>query len=824
MKYTVRIYWLISLFISCLTLPAMAGGYFRVVNDAAADEDAPSHYAYTIRFHRAPWTTRPRRQRFPGTPIAPGEASDWLHLPSLHRRTAPLTMEVLPGRTTPNARGVVQFASSPSEDAILRTFPITSSAGITVESSRAAFTKADHLRSDYEIEAETLRIVQAMNFKGRAPQRFPTGPAGGRGDQLIAGRLLGFTTYLGRGTQTDRERMDHGGFQKLYATTHWLGQWNQGGGGYQRDKNAEEALRHVTQWREAGLEGRIGRISIRDEASLDVRGRLFGRGMERDLNYWPQVIALAGLQPSDFIDPDAPPPPQLTPDDEAYWKHLRGFSREERESHPEGVYNTMKVLQSIWPLRFKNYGSALKEAYGDDLPITANIHMSAYFRDNFSGLDPWMVYSRHRALDIPQVCDYLVSWPQQEEWLIDLQRSAQRPYTEHPVDAMLQAQERYMPRPPRHLEMCAMSALGAGARSLTFYIWGPRYLATENWYDTDPERLKVVGRVNHAVGWVEDILLDGAPPHGDVAILYSRPSELWDRLAPSSDIESPGSYLAERRIVYHLLRGKHRQVDFIHDEVLPEEQGVAIDRYGVIFMSQRCITDQGAKTVLDWVRRGGTLVGMISVGQFDELEQPQRTMLDAFGIQSMDVQFTSGEQPKTLPDHNITLRNEQAMWGRVIPAPDTTVLARFDDGNPAILQRDMGQGSMIYVAFGLGNAYHRMSGERSELGRELRLLTGMQDSVRELIKPWLKNAGTPASRTDHPLISARLIASEDASAVFLINSTGQENMDKVSVHLRGVSARQVTSLEQGPLDFKSNDQELSFSLPMGLTDVIRIEH
>ena len=261
-------------------------------------------------------------------------------------------------------------------------------------------------------------------------------------------------------------------------------------------------------------------------------------------------------------------------------------------------------------------------------------------------------------------------------------------------------------------------------------------------------------------------------------------------------------------------------MDFIQDELLPAEQEVSIDDYRVIFMSQRCITEKGANLLLDWVRRGGTLVGIGSIGQFNEWEQPWPMMIQAFGFSALSVEFDSGTNTLKIPSLGVTLRNEKAMRGRVAVS-DAKVEAVFDDGSPAITRKALGQGQLIYVAWGPGNAYHRMENPSDGWAKKMRLLTGMQMAVREVVKPWLMAAGPPQCETDHPLVSARLIVSKQGSAVFLVNSSGEPQLPAVQVILRGVPHSAVTSLMRGPLPVELKDGALRVSLPMGLTDVLK---
>ncbi len=847
---------------------AAAGGYFRVVNTG----QRPNVYDFTLRFHQAPWQTK-NDAGFAAGIVPPGGATEWVHLPRF-TKLKPITLQVMTSRQTGNRLkalggeqeenvGRVEFAASapvpekqkavvdgslegdapqvklgdekkknadaPPAENLLRAIDMNGRM-VTVELEQPAFTKAEQIKQDLEIGAETLALVRSFKFKGKAPERFPTGWPSGTLDEYRAGRVLGFTAVAagsprnlpGRG----KALFDELGFRYIYTHTNWLELWNQGGGGYRRDRNLEQMQKFIEPWREAGLLDRVYRVSLRDEAELyELKKKTEDAlaGIHKDPPAWTEIMRWAGLKPADFIHPDNPPPAGAAPASPEYWQALRGAGPDQRAKDPQRVYNTMQTWQATWSARFGNVREALQEAAGQPLRITANIHFKTFFSD-LGGFDPWNEYAKLRTLDIPQVCDYGVGWPQQEEWLIDLLRCAMRP---HPggVDAMLQAQQRYMPRPPEHLKLCAMSAIGAGARSLSFYRWGPRYLDTENWYNTDPERLRVIGEVNHAVGWVEDILLDGAPRPAHIAFMTSRPSAMWDMLTPAPDQPSPGMYSRNLRTTYHLLRGLQHQVDFINDTVLPRDQGVDIDQYKVIFIMQRCLPKTAAEELLAWVGRGGTLVGVLSIGQFDHLEQPSALMLAAFGLKSLKVQKADGEDAPWIPEAGVTLRGSGAAVGRV-EVGDATVIQRFQDGSPAVTQRKLGKGELIYAAFEPGGAYHRMDvsrEERSQRAKELRLLTGMQESVRDLIRPWLHAAGEPICATSHPLVSARLIQAPGKAAVILVNSAVEDRIPGLKLTLRSLAPSRAESLNLGELPLQPAGDAVSMEFAMERTEVVRLE-
>jgi hypothetical protein len=470
----------------------------------------------------------------------------------------------------------------------------------------------------------------------------------------------------------------------------------------------------------------------------------------------------------------------------------------------------MGVYLSSYSTRFGNIRTAIREAFGTQVWVTANVHDSHFMKGLPVDIDPWMLYSKLEALDVPQACDYYVGYPPAEEFMIDLFRCALRPFHK-PVDAYLASQARYMTRSPRSLKLRAFSALGAGAQSLSFYLWGPRYLATENWYDTDRGKLQAIGDINYAAGWVEDILMDGAPRRPAVAILWTRVGDVWDAI----DVGS--RFAQERKKLHHLLRNLQYQADILHEDDLPPAD--ELDHYQVIFMSQRCMSPAGVAALTAWVERGGTLVASFACAPLDELARPTDRMLKAFGVDSLNL--AEALASTNLPDHQlagtaVTIRGPTVQ----MTALTARVIATFEDGRPAVLERSSGKGLYRMTAFLLGQTYH--SGD--SLGMKQDVLVGMNASLRDWIRPWLAPAGEPFCATDQPLVSARLIESPHGAAVFLVNSTGDESVKGLTLTLHGLKAETAESLMAGPLKIEPIEGGgIRMQIAeMGLTDVIRI--
>lgn len=512
-----------------------------------------------LAFHKDPWSAN--------AIAMPAGAWVW---PAQFAPRPPFTVMI-------QGEGNAEYVSALNDAKPLRVLP----ASEPVEFQRANIYRVEEIPSDEELGRATLAAVEKMNFKGKPPVRFPTGCAMGREFDLRAGRALGFNALHG---MPDPKLFDALGFKYIFGYTHLLTAQGKGVG-YRQDINRAEMQELADRYRRKGLLDSVYMISVFDEPGFNMKADM-QKGlpdMNADTNAWHQIITNAGLNPAEF----------------------HGYTAADREKNPLGVFQTMQVFQAIYPTRFCNARTAIREAFGTNVLVTANVHADHWFKGTLTDIEPWQIYSELEALDVPQACDYNVGWPQNEEYLIDTMRCALRPH-DKPVNAYLAAQSNYQTRSPASLKLRAFSALGAGARSISFYEYGPRRFATENWYDTDREKLRVIGEINHAIGWAEDILLAGRPPKSQVAIMFSRTSDLWEVLDGSRD------NAIERRQLFHLLRSLHQQPDAINETR-------DLTGYKVIFLAQKCVSKTLADRLKAW---GGTVIASGDCGTCDELGRP----------------------------------------------------------------------------------------------------------------------------------------------------------------------------------------------------------
>jgi len=122
-------------------------------------------------------------------------------------------------------------------------------------------------------------------------------------------------------------------------------------------------------------------------------------------------------------------------------------------------------------------------------------------------------------------------------------------------------------------------------------------------------------------------------------------------------------------------------------------------RYRVLFLPFTCaISDELADALLEWVKGGGTLIADVRLAITDEHGAPRD---DALLERLMGVRRTRPEATYELADVSVAPDESfQTSVRETIEATgDATVGARYDDGTPAIVRREVGEGRTIYLNF-----------------------------------------------------------------------------------------------------------------------------
>ena len=803
-------------------------GFVRVINSGST----PARYEIATRFHQAPFRSDPIL--LSPTPIDPQQSSPWFWIGSLEDAHPPLTLFIY-SLSAPNiavvkskanerpattAGGTIEFVRTLAgrEGEYLRRLRLDTGP-VVVEVQRSSLLDESDLRTPDEIGEETLENVRKLKFPGKPPQKLPTGSAWGTEADLQAGRLLGINAVTGSPQGFPSAEFTKLGYRYIFGNSHAI-ETREQGYGYKLDLLDAEMKKLVDAWKATGLQSKVYFLNLFEDAALDIQGQARKAqpvDLAVDPNAWKQMMQVAGLKPEDFVVASDPPPPTAKPDSPEYWAKLQAVHPREGYDEPASAMKSLRLLASIWPTRFRNATESARRAFHRGISTTANIDGDQYLEQGVGSINPWTLFSGPQSLDIAKSRDDSVIDALDEEFLIDLQRSALATEPK-PVFGNFAVQSGPRARSAQSLELRGMSALGAGARGLIFSSWGPRWQAATHWYSEDVSRLEAVGRINHAAGWVEDILLDGHPPQGEVGIIVSPLNDLWEFLLRGTErMNLP----VERRRLHRLLRGLHYQVDFLNDAALPRDS--ELDRYRLLIVAQPCSSGETTRRLHAWVNRGGILLGSASIGHLDENCQPAPIieekgdprpagLLATFGIRGLRWIRGTKRTLQVTPTASINVTGPI----RGIENDSAEILSKYSTGEAAITRKKVGKGEAILCGFAIGAAYF----DKARIEQDV--LKGTQPSVRELIRPWLATTPSPFCRTDLPVISARPIRSYRGNAIFLINSSGAPvSKVRVTVKLSGVT--EAESLLQGKLAISRDGAASQFELPLEKTDVIRFK-
>jgi len=138
----------------------------------------------------------------------------------------------------------------------------------------------------------------------------------------------------------------------------------------------------------------------------------------------------------------------------------------------------------------------------------------------------------------------------------------------------------------------------------------------------------------------EDVLWPGHRPKAPVAIVLPRSSQLWDtqQTNPKPHIEDATNnhlnnntvdYMAEVFDLYLALQHANIPVDFVDEDDL-SLSGLA--GYRLVYLTEPNLPAASMRDILQWVRRGGTLVRSPNSGTLDEYNDPSTLFADVLGL------------------------------------------------------------------------------------------------------------------------------------------------------------------------------------------------
>lgn len=813
----------------------MGPAFVSIVNKL----DVPAFYYTPVNFHHDPWKWKSlyvsklgltERQPTQEHWLAPGERSPWAPLGERMSRRSHSTLTIS-ARTSrfgsSPIRARIDIAPQPSLKHVARSFDYTSDTpNFIAEFHPIELALTPNFFTSEEIAEQTLATVRSFPERGRRPKKFRVGGSGypSRASEktveaeLDVGVALGFNVV---GTHIEgirsREDFTSRGYVGVSTYTHLMSM-PQYGHGFRHDLIEREIKRLADVARKKNVIDLVESISLFDEPGFGLMDQLSkDADCAADPSAWTDMITTAGYTVEEFVDKSELPPGQkLT--EENKWHYVFLGNAADAWYNPELFYKTAHIMTNIYATRFRNITTKVKKHFPPTARTTCNPNSPRVIRGVQSDLDMVGLYRVEDAQGLASCADY--TWvysnggPQQVAWLTSILRSGAK-YRNLPVGLLCCCQVSYIPASDRYLRLRLYSAVASGATRVSFFSYGPRWGATENWYSTSAGRLRVLHDFCHEVGFAEDHLCDGELTPAQVGLLFSHSTDIWDA------VQGGSAYTSERRIMYLMLRHCQVPVDILAEEDL-DLGYLDRGRYKILFMAQDHLPAAGAAKLIEWVRAGGTLVSCAGGGFLTPYQEQNHGLRELYGVKSQELDKTWPREPD--PREVIKIDCPAMPKPVEIPVrgflqrigPDAaTVWARFRDGSSAIVCNSFGRGRSILIGALPAHTYFRGIKTKNDVP------TNMDERPKEFFRALLDLANvTRDVVTSDDLVEARVIRSKTGFALPLANYSS-EPIEQLTVRvIEPRKLRRLESVEAGRIDYRRKGEWIEFGVPIELVHMI----
>jgi beta-galactosidase GanA len=343
--------------------------------------------------------------------------------------------------------------------------------------------------------------------------------------------------------------------------------------------------------------------------------------------------------------------------------------------------------------------------------------------------------------------------------------------------------------------------LAHGAREVAVYAWYPMSSGYEsggygliNLDGSITDRARAAGAVARVVEQNAAGINRARPAAAHVAILYDRLSYMVGGTEPSNAVLGN----AERDSLYGVYRAFWRDqipVDFLNAPTLTSED---LRPYKIVFLPYPVmLSGRVAEAVKQYVANGGTAVAEARLA-WNNARGYASPVIPGFGLDQVFGAHETSMHPESEP-HLILqssarlpgLKNGDTIDGAAFeedlqPLATASVLARFPDGQPAIVENSFGRGKAILAGSFVGLAYQRK--QDAVTGKFLVSLASAAG-----VTPEVCVSGPGTSK-----VEVRRLTSEDEQFIFVFNHADDPANATISLRLpwQAQNARDLVSDEK----------------------------
>jgi beta-galactosidase len=351
--------------------------------------------------------------------------------------------------------------------------------------------------------------------------------------------------------------------------------------------------------------------------------------------------------------------------------------------------------------------------------------------------------------------------------------------------------------------------LSHGARQISVYAWYPMSSGYEsngygliNLDGTLTDRARAAGRVAQTIARNAREIRQATPAAAQVAVLFNRLSYMVG--GAQSSLSKLGN--AERDSLMGLHRAFFEEqipVDFVHPQDVTQNR---LGQYKILFLPFPVMLSKDvADGVTRYIENGGTVVVEARLAWNDERgfssdRVPGFGLDEVFGAKEKLIRPVEKAQMLVAPTANLpglapgTAIVAEAFEEDLEPLPNARVLARFANGEPAIVEHKFGKGRAILAGSFLALAYQRQLNASTK-----RLLVALARSAG--VSPEVEVSGQGTSE-----VEVRRLTSERMQFLFAFNHARTPAQAAISVRVPwpAVSARNL-----------ENDRDVSVRMSAG---------
>ncbi len=380
----------------------------------------------------------------------------------------------------------------------------------------------------------------------------------------------------------------------------------------------------------------------------------------------------------------------------------------------------------------------------------------------------------------------------------------------------------------RDVEFWMWKVLSHGAREIAVYAWYPMNAGFEsngygliNLDGTLTDRSRAAGNVARIISRHGPELLTAEPAPAQVAILFNRLSAMVGGAQPS--LSKLGNAMRDSLLGLHRAFFEQQiPVDYVHPEDVIHHR---LARYKVLFLPfPVMLSRKVAEGVARYVEDGGTALAEARLAWNDERgfatdAIPGFGLSQVFGAREKLIRPVEKAQILIEPSAGLPgLESRERVAGEAFeeelePLTNGRVLARFENGEPAIVEKSFGKGKAIFVGSFLAIAYQRQ--HDASTARLLLALARAQG-----VSPEVEVSGPGTSE-----VELRRLVGQRVEFLFAFNHAGGTADATISVRLPWPVEDARNLADDGAVPFGVAGGKATFrkNLAAGETWVVRLQ-